>query len=133
MKTIVHFDNNRKITLTCDASEYGVGAVLSHIMDDGSEKPIAMGSRTLSKRNYAQIDREAAAIMFGLDKFNQYVYGRHVVIYTDHKPLLGIFSPNKAIPKVLSPRMMRWALKLNSHDYDLIYKCGTSIGNARSR
>lgn len=130
--TLIHFDNNKKVTLTCDASEYGVGAVLSHIMDDGTEKPIAMGSRTLSKaeRNYAQIDKEAAAIMFGLDKFNQYVYGRHVVIYTDHKPLLGIFSHNKAIPKVLSPRMMRWALKLNSHDYELKYKSGTSIGNA---
>lgn len=131
-QTLVHFDNNRDVTLTCDASEYGVGAVLAHIMDDGSEKPIALGSRTLSKaeRNYAQIDKEAAAIMFGLDKFNQYVYGRHVKIYTDHKPLLGILSPNKAIPKVLSPRMMRWALKINSHDYELIHKSGTSIGNA---
>lgn len=131
-QTLTHFDNNRKITLTCDASEYGVGAVLAHIMDDGSEKPIAMGSRTLSKteRNYAQIDKEAAAIMFGLDKFHQYIYGRHVIIFTDHKPLLGILSPNKAIPKVLSPRMMRWALKINSHDYELLFKSGTSIGNA---
>lgn len=131
-----HFDNSRKITLTCDASEYGVGAVLAHIMDDGSEKPIAMGSRTLSRteRNYAQIDKEAAAIMFGLDKFSQYVYGRHIIIYTDHKPLLGILSPiiwtTWAIPEVLSPRMMRWALKINSHDYELIYKRGSSIGNA---
>lgn len=131
-KTLIHFDNKRSVTLTCDASEYGVGAVLSHIMDDGTERPILMGSRTLNKheRLYAQIDKEAAAIMFGLEKFHQYVYGRHIDIYTDHKPLLGIFSSNKAIPKVLSPRMMRWALKLNSYDYNLMYKSGDSIGNA---
>lgn len=130
--TLIHFDNAKPVVLTCDASQYAVGAILAHTMEDGTEKPIAMGSRTLNKteRNYGQIDKEAAAIMFGLEKFHQYIYGRHVLIYTDHKPLLGIFSPNKAIPQVLSPRMMRWALKLNSYDYELQYKCGSSIVGA---
>ena len=45
---LVHFDTEKKIILTCDASQYGIGAVMAHIMEDGSERPIAFASRTLA-------------------------------------------------------------------------------------
>ncbi|XP_068150236.1 uncharacterized protein [Drosophila tropicalis] len=75
---LMHFDSKLPVSLTCDASPYGIGAVLSHKLQDGSEKPIAFYSRTLSKteRNYSQIDREAVGLIAGVKKFHNYLYGR---------------------------------------------------------
>lgn len=130
--TLVHYDVNRKIIMSCDASQYGMGAVLEHVMDDGSARPIKFASRTMNihERNYAQIDKEAAAIVFGLKKFHQFISGRKIIIRTDHKPLLGLFEPKKPIPNVISPRMLRWALLLNSYDYSIQYVEGKKLGNA---
>lgn len=130
--TLVHYDVHRKLIMSCDASQYGLGAVLEHVMDDGSTRPIMFASRTMNihERNYAQIDKEAAAIVFGLKKFHQFISGRKFIIRTDHKPLLGLFEPKKPIPNVISPRMLRWALLLNSYDYSIQYVEGKKLGNA---
>ena len=65
---LVHFDQDKPILLACDASPYGVGAVLSHQMPDGSERPIAYASRSLSpaERNYSQLDKEGLSLVFGV-------------------------------------------------------------------
>lgn len=133
--TLIHYDLQKPLLLTCDSSEYGVGAVLSHQTgNDLEERPIAMASRTLHthERRYSQLDKEAAAIMFGITKFHNYLMGRHFRIVTDHKPLLGIFDPKKPMPNMLSPRLTRIAIALTSHSYEIIYKPGAILGNADS-
>ena len=87
---LAHYDPSKKLKLAADASQYGIGAVLSHVFVNGCEKPIAYASRTLSKaeQQYAQIDKEALGLIFGVRRFHQYLYDRTFVLITDHKPLL---------------------------------------------
>lgn len=76
--------------LVCDVSPYGVDAVLSHKNSNSQEASTAFAYRTLSnaERNYAQIDIEALAIIFDVNRFHQYIHGRSITIFTDQKPLL---------------------------------------------
>ena len=128
----VHYSLEREVTLACDASPYGLGCVISHVMEDGTECPISYASRILSpaEKNYSQLDKEAAAIMFGVRKLHTYLYGWHFTIYMDHKPLLGLLQSNKQIPTTASPRIQRWAVFLSGYSYKLMYQDDPSNGNA---
>lgn len=82
---LVHYDPKKKLTVSCDASPYGVGAVLSHEMNDGTVKPVASSSRTLSaaENKYTQLDKEGLAMVYTVTKFHQFLYGRPQAAYGD--------------------------------------------------
>lgn len=65
-----------------------------------------------------------------MKKLHQDLYGHHFVIYTDHKPLLGMFKPDRAIPTMAAARIQRWALILAGYEYEILYKEGKKNGNA---
>ena len=105
---MTHYNANLPLKLSCDASQYGLGGVLSHTFPDGSDKPIAYISKKLNNAecNYSQIEKEALAIVYSVKRFHFYLYGRNTFeLVTDHKPLVFLFGENKALPKLAAARL----------------------------
>jgi len=129
---LIHYDPALPLKLAADASQYGLGAVISHVLPGGTEQPIAFASRSLAKneQNYSQIDKEALALVYGVQKFHTYLYGRKFTLVTDHKPLASIFGPKKGVPAVAAARLQRWALLLSGYHYDIEFRSTTAHGNA---
>ena len=116
-----YYEPTRPLVLQCDASDHGLGAAL---IQDG--KPIAFASRALTdaERNYAQIEKELLAIVYGTTRFHQYTYGRSVMVETDHKPLEMISQkPLSTAPRRLQKMMMT----LQHYDLNIKYKRGSEM------
>ena len=109
-----------------DASAHAVGGVLSQVQD-GKERVIAYWSQQLKKaeRNYSTIEREALAVVGAIKEFYPYRYGFPFQLHTDHNPLVSL----KTV-KDFGGRVSRWMLLLQQFDFTVVYKPGTSNGNA---
>ena len=129
---LIHFDPSLPLTLACDASAYGIGAVLAHRLSDGSEKLVGYVSRTLTKaeKNYSQLEKEGLSLVFGVKKFYSYLFGHSFELVTDHKPLLSLLSGQKPTSPQASARIHRWSLYLSSFEYTLKFRNTTAHGNA---
>jgi transposase InsO family protein len=111
---LAYYSPSKELLCQCDSSQSGLGAAL---MQDG--KVIEYASRALSQAEtqYAQIEKELLSIVFALNRFDTYCYGRRVIIETDHKPLLSIYKKSLAA----SPRrLQRMWLKLQRYDFELV-------------
>ena len=75
------------------------------------------------------LEREALALVFGVRKFHQYIYGRHFSLVTDHKPLESLFYKKKATQPMAAARTQRWALTLAAYNYSIEYKPGPEHAN----
>lgn len=130
--TLAHFDPKLPLILATDASPCGLGAVISHRLPSGIERPISFASRSLTKseERYSQIDKEATAIYWGLKKFYQYCYGRTFILQTDNKPLSAIFHPDKALPAISATRLFNYAHFLSGFDYKIEYRPTDQHSNA---
>lgn len=118
------YDPELPLILSCDASPVGVGVVLAHVYPDKTERPIAYASRTLARaeENYAQLEKEALAIVFGVKGIHDYIYGRKFILVTDNKPLETILGPKKGIPTIAAARLQRWAMLLSAYQYTMVCK-----------
>ena len=105
---------------------------IAHVFPDGSERPVAFASRTLSQseRNYAQVEKEALSLIFGVKHFHSYLYGRKFTIITDHKPLTAILGEKKGIPPLAAARLQRWAWILSAYKYEIQFRPTGDHGNA---
>ena len=130
-QVLAHFDETAPIILSCDASPYGIGCVLSLVDRQLGERPVAFYSRSLTEtqKRYSQTDREGLAIIAGVRRLHHLLAGRDFVIRTDHKPLLGMLGENKPLPLMASPRVTRWAMLLSSYQYRLEYVPGSKQGH----
>ena len=101
-------------------------AILAHRFSDGSEHPITFASRALApaERNYSQLDKEGLAIIFGVERFHKFLFGRQFTIFTDYKPLKHLFGEDKPIPPMVSAQLQHWALKLSAYQYKIAHKPG---------
>ena len=111
------FQNGVPFILRTDASETGLGAVLLQEFEGEGKFPIAYASRKLVSRekNYSMIEKACMAIIWAIEKFRKYLFGTEFLLETDHKPLSFLQSA-----KVLNPRIMRWALKLQPYRFRII-------------
>ena len=131
-QVLTHFNPELPLSLACDASPYGLGAVLSHTISKGVERPIAFASRTLTatEQKYAQIDKEGTALIWGIKHFHQYIYGKRFTLITDHQPLTAIFNPEKGVSTTTAARLQRYGVFLSGYCFNIVYRNTTLHGNA---
>ena len=119
--TLAYYYRAQPLTIQTDASEYGLGTALLQ-----NNRPIAFASKTLTdvETIYANIECKCLSVVFGLETFHTYIYGRHITVFNDHKPLEMITKkPIHAAP----PRLQRMLLLLQKYYYMLIYKPGKEM------
>jgi hypothetical protein len=116
---LANIDFLKEIFIRCDSSQFGAGAVIFQLDDQGRECPIAYASRkyTSAERNYCTFQQEAGAVVWALEKFACFFQGHAVTVQSDHKNLSWV-------KKSAMPQLTRWRLRLQDFDFRLEYLPG---------
>lgn len=119
LKCLMHYDPSLPIVVSVDASPVGIGGVLSHVVIVNGkrvERPVMFVSVTLSptQRNYAQVDREALAVVTVIDRVHRFVWAREFTLVTDNAAIARIFHQDKSLPVRTGHRLQHWATQLQA-------------------
>lgn len=122
---LVMFDPSKSTIVSTDASDYGIGAVLTQLDSNGAEQTVAFASRSLSdaERKYSIVEKEALACVWAAEKWRTWLWGRRFLLRTDHQALTTLLTTkgnNRA-----GLRIARWSARLLEFDYDVQYRKGT--------
>lgn len=124
------FDPKKPTVLSTDASSFGIGAVLRQEQDNGQYKPVAYASRTMSEteRRYAQIEKEGLAVVWGCERFRDFITGMKIMIETDHKPLVPILTSQRL--EDITPRLQCMKLRMMRYSYEIRHIPGKYLAAA---
>jgi hypothetical protein len=119
---------DRQYALITDAAMYtadsagGLGAILTQIDKNGSHFAISFASRQLKdhEKNYSPFLLEAAAAVWGMEVFNEYLRGKQFILFTDHKPL-------ELLGHLHTKMLNRLQAALLEHDFVVQYKRDTTM------
>ena len=116
-----YFNPSLKTELIVDASPVGLGAILTQVTADGGTNIVAYASRSLTdcESRYSQSEREALAVVWGIEHFHLYLYGSSFQVTTDHKPLEPIFTNPTC---KATARVERLQLRLQPYKTKVVYK-----------
>ncbi len=120
-------DFTQPFVIQTDASDYGVGAVLSQRDSDGCDHPVAYFSKKLLPReqNYSTVEKECLAIRLGVQAFRVYLLGRSFTVQTDHRALLWLDRLKES-----NARLTRWSLALQQYSFRVEHRAGRLHANA---
>ena len=121
------FDPKSHTVISADASSYGLGAVLLQQQPEGELKPVAYISRsmTTTEQRYAQIEKESLAFTWACERFSDYLIGLKFHIYTDHKPLVPLFSTKNL--EELPVRVQRFRLRMLRFHFTISHVPGKQL------
>ncbi|KAM7287886.1 uncharacterized protein ISCGN_031577 [Ixodes scapularis] len=123
------YNPREHLTLSVDASSYGLGAVLLQ-ESQGERRPVAYAYRVLTEteQRYAQIEKEALAITWARGHFRTYLLGLQFHIETNHKPLVPLLATKRLDEP--SPRLQHFRMRLLEYDFTISHILGKEINTA---
>ncbi|UYV84530.1 K02A2.6-like, partial [Cordylochernes scorpioides] len=124
------YDVRKPTMVSSDASSYGLGAVLKQEGKNGIWRPVAYSSRTMTptEKRYAQIEKEALAITWACERFQDFLLGKRFRIETDHKPLIPLFSTKEM--SSLTPRLQRFRMRMMRFGFEIVHIPGKELLDA---
>ena len=120
-------DMSREFLVQTDASQRGLGAVLSQTDENGDEHPVAYISRKLTptEEKYAIMEKECLAIIWAIKQWHVYLYGQKFHVQTDHQAIQWLDRM-----KSTNNRLTRWSLILQPYHFSVSYRKGSANANA---
>ncbi|GFV32086.1 retrovirus-related Pol polyprotein from transposon 297 [Trichonephila clavipes] len=119
-KPVLYAPNfEREFIVQTDASNAGMGAVLTQLTEQGEEHPILYLSKKFSEveKRYCTTEKECASIVFAIKRLHYYLDGNSFLVMTDHNPLVWL---NRNVSS--NPRLMRWALALQPYNFRIVHR-----------